>query len=79
MKVSWTVQLIAVVGSLAIFLGGLTSVLEVTSWYVFQPIAPPPTPAKFLMNVQLRWDLYFTQQSEHDTLRSIRRYEQASA
>jgi addiction module HigA family antidote len=35
--------------------------------------------ADFWMNVQLRWDLYFAQQSEQDTLRSIRRYEQASA
>lgn len=35
--------------------------------------------ADFWMNVQLRWDLYFAQQSEQDTLRSIRRYKQASA
>jgi antitoxin HigA-1 len=35
--------------------------------------------ADFWMNVQLRWDLYFAQQSEQDTLRSIRRHEQASA
>jgi len=34
--------------------------------------------ADFWMNVQLRWDLYFTQQSEQETLQSIRRYEQAS-
>lgn len=33
----------------------------------------------FWMNVQLRWDLYFAQQREQETLRSIRRYEQASA
>jgi addiction module HigA family antidote len=35
--------------------------------------------ADFWMNVQLRWDLYFAQQSEQDTLRSICRYEQTSA
>lgn len=35
--------------------------------------------ADFWMNLQLRWDLYFAQQTEQDTLRSIRRYERASA
>lgn len=33
----------------------------------------------FWMNLQIRWDLYHAQQSEQDTLQSIRRYAQASA
>ena len=34
--------------------------------------------ADFWMNVQLRWDLYAAQQSEADTLQSIRRHIPAS-
>jgi len=36
------------------------------------------TSADFWMNLQLRWDLYFAQQTELDTLKSIRRYVPAS-
>jgi addiction module HigA family antidote len=35
--------------------------------------------ADFWMNLQLRWDLYFTQQNERETLKSIRRYVPASS
>ncbi|MGH8535542.1 MAG: HigA family addiction module antitoxin [Gammaproteobacteria bacterium] len=35
--------------------------------------------ADFWMNVQLRWDLYHAQQTEQETLKSIRRYVSASA
>ncbi|MGH8604481.1 MAG: HigA family addiction module antitoxin [Gammaproteobacteria bacterium] len=35
--------------------------------------------ADFWMNVQLRWDLYHAQQTEQETLKSIRRYVAASA
>ena len=33
------------------------------------------TSAGFWMNLQLRWDLYFAQQSEEETLETIRPYE----
>lgn len=33
----------------------------------------------FWMNLQIRWDLYYAQQSEQDTLQSIHRYIQTSA
>jgi len=32
----------------------------------------------FWMNLQIRWDLYYAQQSEQDTLQSIHRYIQTS-
>jgi addiction module HigA family antidote len=35
--------------------------------------------ADFWMNLQLRWDLYHAQQSERDTLRTIRQHLSASA
>lgn len=35
--------------------------------------------ADFWMNLQLRWDLYHAQQSERDTLRTIRQHMSASA
>lgn len=35
--------------------------------------------ADFWMNVQLRWDLYRAQQSEQDTLKTIRRHTPAAA
>ena len=35
--------------------------------------------ADFWMNVQLRWDLFYAQQSERDTLQTIRRYARTSA
>jgi len=35
--------------------------------------------ADFWMNVQLRWDLFYAQQSEQDTLQAIRRYVHTSA
>ncbi len=35
--------------------------------------------ADFWMNLQIRWDLYYAQQSEQDMLQSIHRYVQASA
>ena len=35
--------------------------------------------ADFWMNLQIRWDLYYAQQSEQDMLQSIHRYVQVSA
>lgn len=35
--------------------------------------------ADFWMSLQLRWDLYFAQQEEQETLKSIRRYVASSA
>ena len=35
--------------------------------------------ADFWMNVQLRWDLFYAQQRERDTLQTIRRHVQPSA
>ncbi len=35
--------------------------------------------ADFWMKVQLRWDLFYAQQSEQDTLQTIRRYVHTSA
>jgi addiction module HigA family antidote len=35
--------------------------------------------ADFWMNVQLRWDLFYAQESERDALQTIRRYVHTSA